>query len=84
MAEPMGGSAGDPGAPTINTKKHRWQPRLGGDDEDSGAPTINGRNIDGGPPVRQCCGSRSVHHQRKRRRWQAPWVVMPEIQERPP
>jgi hypothetical protein len=57
---------------------------LGGDVGDPGAPTTNAKNIDSGPPRRRCWRSRSVHHQRKKHRWWAPWEAMPGIRECPP
>jgi hypothetical protein len=49
MTGPLGGSAGDPRAPTINAKNVDGGP-LGGGAIDPGAPTINTKHVDGGPP----------------------------------
>jgi hypothetical protein len=45
MTDPLSGTgAGDPGAPTINAKKHRRRPPLGGVGAvDLGGPTINAK-----------------------------------------
>jgi hypothetical protein len=48
MADPLGGGAGGPGAPTINARNVNARPP-GGDDGDPGAPTINARNINKAP-----------------------------------
>jgi hypothetical protein len=42
MTGPLGGGAGDPGAPTINTKNIDGGP-LGGSARYPGAPTINAK-----------------------------------------
>jgi hypothetical protein len=57
---------------------------LGGGARGPGTTTINAKNVDGRPLGRRCRRSGSAHHQRKKRRRQAPWEVMPEVQERPP
>jgi hypothetical protein len=49
MEGPLGGGAGDPGVPTINTKNVDDGPP-GGGARDLGASTNNTKNIDGGPP----------------------------------
>jgi hypothetical protein len=41
MVGPLAGANGDPGAPTINARKHRRRAPLLGADGDLGAPTIN-------------------------------------------
>jgi hypothetical protein len=64
MTGPLGGGDGDPGASTINAKKHQWR-TLGGGAGDQGAPTINAKNVDDEALGRWCWRSRSAHHQRK-------------------
>jgi hypothetical protein len=65
MADPLGGGAGDPRAPTINTKNVDGGP-LEGYAGDPGAPTINIKNTNNGPPERWYRRSGSVHHQHKK------------------
>jgi hypothetical protein len=48
-AGPLGGGAGGPGAPNINTKNVDDGPS-GIGAKDPGASTINAKNVDGGPP----------------------------------
>jgi hypothetical protein len=64
-AGPMGGGAGDTGAPSINAKMLMVGP-MGGSVRDPGAPSINTKNVDGGPPRRRCRRSWRAHHQCKK------------------
>jgi hypothetical protein len=64
--DPLGGAkARDPGAPTINAKKHqRWTPRVMPELENRERPPSTLRNIDGElPGWCQSCRSRSTHKQ---------------------
>jgi hypothetical protein len=67
MAGGLGGTgAVDPGAPTINAKKHRQRAPLGGAVAgDLGAPVINSKKHQWWPP-RRCQSWRpwSIDHQR--------------------
>jgi hypothetical protein len=49
---PLGGADGDPGAPTINTEKHRKRPpwEVLTEIQEQSPSTL--KNIDGGPPGR--------------------------------
>jgi hypothetical protein len=47
--------------PPLNTKMSTVAP-LRGNAEDLGAPTTQRKNVDGGPPRRQCRESESAHH----------------------
>jgi hypothetical protein len=89
MVGPLGGTrAVDPGAPTINAKKHRRRTHLGGVGAgDLGVPTINAKKHQWWPPLGGAgagdLGAPTINA-KKRRRW-APWEVSElEIQERPP
>jgi hypothetical protein len=55
---PLGGGAGDSGAPTTNAENIDGGP-LRGVAGDMGAPTINAKNINGGP--RGPCGGSDLH-----------------------
>jgi hypothetical protein len=47
-------------------------------------PPPTQKNVDDGPPRRQCRRSGSVNHQCKKHRRQTPLEALPEIRERPP
>jgi hypothetical protein len=63
MWVPLGGSAGDPGEPTVNAKNINSGP-LGGDAGGPKVPTINTKNVDGGP--QSPCGRSGLHPRSER------------------
>jgi hypothetical protein len=67
-----------------STQKMSTTDPLGGDVRGLGASTKNVKNVNGGPPERQCRRSGSANYQCKKcQRW-APWEAVPKVRECPP